>query len=267
MPKKCLIDAGIYFLSKQNRTTGLSEEELIEIAILSLGLNQISSFDPKKKIIEYAMEPESKKLVDLSFKNLTREIASDSPAPGGGSVSAAVGALGVSLGNMVANLSANKKGWDDKVSFFNGYSVQLQLILRKLTELVDEDTLAYNQVMAAYGLPNKTEDDKKIRVSSIEEANMSASLIPLKIMETAVSAYQYMQVMADKGNPNSITDVGVGILCLDACVHGAAMNVKINIKSIDSQEFRSNVLSKVVHLLEENFMQKETILQIVNSKI
>src|SRR5213075_2067580 len=230
LPKKCMVDAGRYFLRKQKWSEGASEEELIDIAIRSMGLSELKPFDPKEKIIELKMESADKKsLVKMDLRQFCNETLSDSPAPGGGSVAALMGALGVSLGGMVANLSAGKRGWEDKIEFFSDWAVKAQQFKDDLLFLVDEDTAAFNKVMAAFGLPKESAEEKAARTAAIETANKYAAEIPLRVMETASRAYELLGEIAEKGNPNSISDVGVGLLAIRACIEGAGMNVRINL--------------------------------------
>src|SRR5207247_4391635 len=206
---------------------GVSEEELIDIAIRSMGLSELKHFDPKEKVIELRIESDSKSLVKMNLREFCNETLSDSPAPGGGSVAALMGALGASLGGMVANLSAGKRGWDDKLSYFSEWAVKAQQLKDELLFLVDEDTAAFNKVMAAFGLPKDSAEEKAARSAAIQSANKYASEIPLRVMETAFKVYSLLGEMAEKGNPASISDVGVGAFAVHAGIEGAAMNVRI----------------------------------------
>ncbi len=238
VPLKAMVDAGKYFLAKQKRSLGVSEEELIKIAVKSMGLDELKPFDPKEKIIEYMIaEGEGKKLVDLSTKGFADETASESPAPGGGSVSAYVAALGVSLGTMVANLSSHKRGWDDRWEEFSQWAEKGQAIKDELLYLVDEDTRAFNKIMEAFGLPKKTEEDKKARQQAIQEATKYAIEIPFRVMQKAYESMEVMEVMAEKGIPASISDAGVGALCARTAVRGAFLNVKINAEGLEDKAF------------------------------
>src|SRR4051812_15973 len=212
LPKKCMLDAGRYFLRKQKWSEGASDEELIDIAVRSMGLNELKPFDPKEKIIELKMEfaTNKKSLVKMDLRQFCNETLSDSPAPGGGSVAALMGALGASLGGMVANLSAGKRGWDDKVQYFSDWAVKAQQLKDELLFLVDEDTAAFNKVMDAFALPRESAEEKAARSAAIEKATKYAAEIPLKVMETASRSYELLVQMADKGNPASVSDVGVG---------------------------------------------------------
>src|SRR5256885_1589365 len=231
VPKKCLCDAGRYFLRKQQWSEGVSEEELINIAIRSMGLSELKPFDPNEKVIEFKIESaESKKsLVKMDVREFCNETLSDSPAPGGGSVAALMGALGVSLGGMVANLSAGKRGWDDKLKYFSDWAVKAQQLKDELLFLADEDTAAFNKVMDAFALPKESAEEKAARSATIQAANKYAAEIPLRVLETAFKAYSLLGEMAEKGNPASISDVGVGALGVRACIEGAAMNVRVNL--------------------------------------
>src|SRR5437764_8635294 len=212
LPKKCLVDAGKYFLRKQKCSEGVSEEELADIAIRSMGLNELKPFDPKEKIIEFKMDPATSKksLLKMNLRQFCNETLSDSPAPGGGSVAALIGALGVSLGGMVANLSAGKRGWDDKLHYFSNWAVKAQQLKDELLLLVDEDTAAFNKVMDAFALPKDSAEEKTARSAAIQAANKHAAEIPLRVMQTAFKSYEILMEMAKKGNPASISDVGVG---------------------------------------------------------
>jgi len=269
LPKKCLVDAGRYFLRKQNRSEGASEEELIDIAIRSMGLSELKRFDPKEKIIELKMESAASKksLIKMDLRQFCNETLSDSPAPGGGSVAALMGALGVSLGGMVANLSAGKRGWEDKLSYFSDRAVKAQQLKDELLFLVDEDTAAFNKVMAAFALPKDSTEEKAGRAAAIQLANKHAAEIPLRVMEAAFKAYQILAEMADKGNPASISDVGVGLLAVRACVDGAAMNVRINLGQLKDEKFNSALVEKVRKISTDSDAQFKKINQVVESKL
>jgi glutamate formiminotransferase/formiminotetrahydrofolate cyclodeaminase len=268
LPKKCLVDAGKYFLRKQKWSEGVSEEELIEIAVRSMGLSELKRFEPKEKIIEFKMESASKKpLVKMDLRQFCNETLSDSPAPGGGSVAALMGALGVSLGGMVANLSAGKRGWDDKLQYFSDWAVKAQQLKDELLFLVDEDTAAFNKVMAAFGLPKDSAEEKAARSTAIQSANKYAAEIPLRVMETASKAYQLLAEMADKGNPASISDVGVGALAVRACIEGAAMNVRINLSGLKDETVKTDLQAKVLKVTADSESEFAKVHQIVESKI
>jgi glutamate formiminotransferase / formiminotetrahydrofolate cyclodeaminase len=269
VPKKCLVDAGRYFLRKQKWSEGASEEELIDLAIRSMGLGELKPFDPKDKVIEFKIEASApkKSFLKMDLRQFCNETLSDSPAPGGGSVAALMGALGASLGGMVANLSAGKRGWDDKLSYFSDWAVKSQKLKDELLALVDEDTAAFNKVVDAFGLPKDSADEKKARSAAIEEATKRAAEIPLKVMEAASQSYEILSEMAEKGNPASISDVGVGILAVRACIGGAAMNVRINLGQLKDEKFRSALLKKVQQISADSNAQFEEINQIVESKL
>src|SRR5437588_8320296 len=269
VPKKCLMDAGRYFLRKQKWSEGVSEEELIDIAIRSMGLSELKPFDPKEKVIEFKIESAAsrKSLVKMNLREFCNETLSDSPAPGGGSVAALMGALGASLGGMVANLSAGKRGWDDKLEYFSDWAVKAQKLKDELLHLVDEDTNAFNKVMDAFGLPKGSEDEKKARAAAIESATKYAAEIPLKVMETAAKSYELLVEMAEKGNPASVSDVGVGALAIRACVEGAALNVRINLNQLKDEKLKSSLQERVRKLQEASESQFKKIDQIVQSKL
>ena len=269
VPKKCLVDAGRYFLRKQKWSEGASEEELIDLAIRSMGLGELKPFDPKEKVIEFKIESAAAKrsLVKMDLRQFCNETLSDSPAPGGGSVAALMGALGASLGGMVANLSAGKRGWDDKLSYFSNWAVKAQQLKDELLALVDEDTAAFNRVVDAFALPKDSADEKKARSTAIEEATKHAAEIPLKVMEAASKSYEMLSEMAEKGNPASISDVGVGILAVRACIGGAAMNVRINLGQLKDEKFRSALLKKIQQISADSEARFQEINQIVESKL
>jgi glutamate formiminotransferase/formiminotetrahydrofolate cyclodeaminase len=268
LPKKCLVEAGKYFLRKQQWSEGASEEALIEIAIRSMGLNELKPFDPKERIIEFKMESTAKKsLLKLNLREFCNETLSDSPAPGGGSVAALMGALGVSLGGMAANLSAGKRGWEDKLSYFSGWAVKAQQLKDELLFLVDEDTAAFNKVMDAFALPKESPEEKAARSEAIQQANKYAAEIPLRVMETAFKAYPLLAEMAEKGNPASISDVGVGLLALRACIDGAAMNVRINLAGLKDEKLKSALQEKVRQVSAESDAEYRKISQIVETQI
>ena len=269
LPKKCLVDAGKYFLRKQKCSEGSSEEELIDIAIRSMGLNELKPFDPKEKIIEFKMDSATSKksLLKMNLRQFCNETLSDSPAPGGGSVAALMGALGVSLGGMVANLSAGKRGWDDKLDYFSDWAVKAQQLKDELLVLVDEDTAAFNKVMDAFALPKDSAEEKEARAAAIQLATKGAAEIPLKVMETASKSYQLFSEMAEKGNPASISDVGVGLLAVRACVEGAAMNVRINLAALKDEKSKSALLEKLQKIRAESEAQFGRIIQVVESKL
>jgi len=268
LPKKCLVEAGKYFLRKQQWSEGASEEELIAIAIRSMGLNELKPFDPRERIIEFKMESAAKKsLLKMNLREFCNETLSDSPAPGGGSVAALMGALGVSLGGMVANLSAGKRGWDDKISYFSDWAVKAQQVKDELLFLVDEDTAAFNKVMDAFALPKESAEEKAARSAAIQLANKYAAEIPLRVMETASKSYPLLAKMAEKGNPASISDVGVGLLALRACIEGAALNVRINLAGLKDEKLKSSLQERIRKTSAESESEFRKISQIVESKM
>jgi glutamate formiminotransferase/formiminotetrahydrofolate cyclodeaminase len=268
LPKKCLLDAGRHYLRKQKWSEGASEEELIDVAIRSMGLSELKPFDPKEKIIELKMESDAKKsLVKMDLRQFCNETLSDSPAPGGGSVAALMGALGVSLGGMVANLSAGKRRWEDKLQYFSDWAVKAQQLKDELLFLVDEDTAAFNKVMAAFGLPKESAEEKTARSAAIQAANKYAAEIPLRVMETASRGYKLLGEMAAKGNPASISDVGVGLLAVRACVEGAAMNVRINLSGLKDQEQAGVIRERMQRSLGESENEFKALHTIVEEKL
>ena len=269
LPKRCLVEAGRYFLRKQKWSEGASEEALIEMAIRSMGLSELKPFDPKEKIIELKMESTDSKntLAKMDLRQFCNETLSDSPAPGGGSVAALMGALGVSLGGMVANLSAGKRGWEEKLSFFSDWAVKAQQLKDEMLYLVDEDTAAFNKVMAAFALPKSSSEEKNARAQAIESANTYAAEIPLRVMETASKAYALLAEMAEQGNPASISDVGVGLLAVRACIDGAALNVRINLAGLKEEKTKTSLQKKVSEITGASESQFKTIMQIVESKL
>ncbi len=268
LPKKCLLDAGRYFLRRQGWSEGAAEEELIDLAIRSMGLNEVKSFDPREKVIELKIAAESKKsLVQLNLRQFCNETLSDSPAPGGGSVAALMGALGVSLGGMVANLSAGKRGWDDRLEYFSGIAVQAQALKDELLLLVDEDTAAFNKVMAAFGLPKDSAEEKAARSAAIQAANKYAAEVPLRVMETALKSYPILGAMAEKGNLASISDVGVGLIATRACIDGAGLNVLTNLAGLKEEAVKSALGKRVREISTESETEFNKISDTVESKI
>src|SRR5213595_32396 len=267
VPKKCLIDAGHYFLRKQKWSEGASEEELIDIAVRSMGLSELKHFDPKEKVIELKIESDSKSLVKMNLREFCNETLSDSPAPGGGSVAALMGALGASLGGMVANLSAGKRGWDDKLEYFSGWAVKAQQLKDELLSLADEDTVAFNKVMDALALPKESAEEKATRATAIEQATKYAAEVPLKVMETASKSYELLTEMAEKGNPASVSDVGVGALATHACIEGAALNVRINLAQLKDEKFKAALAERIRKVRAESESRCKAINQVVESKL
>jgi glutamate formiminotransferase len=267
VPKRCLTDAGRYFLRKQNWSEGASEEELIDLAVRSMGLSELKPFDPKEKVIELKINRDSKSLLKMNLREFCNETLSDSPAPGGGSVAALMGALGASLGGMVANLSAGKRGWDDKLQFFSDWAVKAQKLKDELLFLVDEDTNAFNKVMDAFGLPKGSDEEKKARAAAVESATKYAAEIPLKVMETASKSYELLAEMAKTGNPASVSDVGVGALATRACVEGAALNVRINLGQLKDEKVKTDLSKKAEKLRADSETNFKKIDQMVQSKL
>lgn len=268
VPKSAMLDAGKFFLRKQNRSTGIHESEIIKIAIKSMGLDELGPFDPKDRIIEYMLESDGdKKLIDMTLTEFADETASESPAPGGGSISAYVGSLGISLATMVANLSAHKRGWDDQWEEFSNFADEGQILKDELLRLVDEDTNSFNKIMEAMRLPKGSEAEQKVRKKAIDAATKYAILIPFKVMETSLKSMSIIQKMAEIGNPNSVTDAGVGALCARTAVMGAFLNVKINCKDFNDTEFVTDILSKGEVLMAEAIAKETEILKITKGKI
>lgn len=268
IPLKAMLDAADYFLKKQERSLGISEKEKIKIAIKSLGLDDLKPFNPKEKIIEYVLqEKESKKLIDLTLKDFVDETAAESPAPGGGSISAYVGTLGVALGTMVANLSANKRGWDAKWEYYSNWAVKGQKYKQQLLALVDEDTNAFNKIIEAFRLPKSNEEEKEIRTKAIEDATKYATEVPFKVMETAQQSMEVMLEMAKNGLPNSLSDAGVGALCAKTAVYGAYFNVRINAKDIKDKAFAEEILKKAKQVFNKATKMEIQILEILNKAI
>ncbi len=269
IPLKSLLDAGRYFLAKQQRSAGVSDEELIKIAVRSMGLSDIHPFRPEEKVIEFVMAEEDKRvrLIDLSLKKFMDKTASESPAPGGGSVSAYIGSLGVALGTMVANLSAHKKGWDERWKEFSDWAEKGKAIQNNLLHLVDEDTAAFNGILAAFALPKKTDEEKQVRNMSIQEATKNATLIPFRVMETASSAYGLIREMVENGNPNSITDAGVGALALRTCIKGAFLNVRINASGLDDKDFAEQIIKSAGEIEKNAEIEEETVLGYLESRL
>jgi len=269
VPKKSLVDAGRYFLRKQKWSEGVSDEELIDIAIRSMGLSELKPFDPKGKVIEFKIESAEPKrsLAKMNLREFCNETLSDSPAPGGGSVAALMGALGASLGGMVANLSAGKRGWDDKLEYFSNWAVTAQQLKDELLALVDEDTAAFTEVMDAFALPKESAEEKAARAAAIAKATKYAAEVPLKVMETASKSYELLAEMAERGNPASVSDIGVGALATRACIEGAALNVKINLAQLKDEKFKTASLKRIEQISTDSDTQFEKISQVVASKL
>ncbi len=268
IPLKSLTDAGKYFLQKQQRSLGISEAELVKIAVKSLGLDDLKPFNPRGKIIEYLLEdPSDKKLVSLSVEGFANETASESPAPGGGSVAAAMGAFGISLATMVANLSSHKAGWDEQWEEFSLWAEKGQKLKDELLFLVDEDTRAFNRIMEAFGLPKGNDSEKMKREAAIQEATRYAIEIPFRVMKKSFESMEVIEAMAGKGNPNSVSDAGVGALAARSAVMGAFLNVKINASGLKDRAFVDQILFEAAEIEKLTLQKEAEILVLVNSKI
>ncbi|WP_430973986.1 glutamate formimidoyltransferase [Sunxiuqinia rutila] len=267
IPLQAMLEAGKYFLRKQQRSTGVADSELIKIAIKSMGLDELGPFNPRERIIEYLLEDETKKLADLSLSSFANETASESPAPGGGSISAYVGALGTALGGMVANLSAHKRGWDHRWEEFSDWAEQAKAFQNQFLRLVDEDTNAFNQIMAAFGLPKGSEEEKKARSEAIQQATLNAIQVPLEIMKTALRSMEVIEAMAAIGNPNSVSDAGVAGLCAKTATHGAYLNVLINLSGLKDADRKAALKHEATELLYQAETKEQLILKTVMEKI
>ncbi|MBQ2728097.1 MAG: glutamate formimidoyltransferase [Alistipes sp.] len=269
VPKRALIEAGRHFLHKQHRSTGITEEEIVRIAIKSMGLDDLRPFDPKQKVIEYLLEGEQPKnrLVDLTVQGFAEETASESPAPGGGSISAYLGALGAALGTMVANLSAHKAGWDERWKEFSDYAEEGQHLMQELLHLVDEDTAAFNRIMAVFAMPKTTEEEKAARREALEEATRYATEVPLHTMQCALRVFPLVRAMAEEGNPNSVSDAGVGALAARSAVLGARLNVRINAAGLKDRTTADRLTAEADRIAEEACRIEQEILHLVEQKI
>lgn len=268
IPLRCMLEAGRHYLAKMGRSEGVSEEELIETAIRSMGLNELGPFDPKKKIIEYLIAPEGhNRLVSMDLRAFANETASESPAPGGGSIAAYAGAMGVSLAAMVANLSAAKRGWEEQTGYFSEMASKAQALKEALLYKVDEDTRAFDAIMNAFALPKNSDQEKKARSLAIQEATKIAIEVPLQTMRLANEAFEIIQAMAEKGNPNSITDAAVGALCARAAVYGGWLNVKVNLGGFKDQSYAAATLAEAAAILAEAQAQEAVILDLVAKRL
>lgn len=268
IPLKAMLDAGIYFLKKQQRSIGVSDSELIKIAIKSMGLDELAPFNPEERIIEYVLKDKAdSKLINMNLAVFADETASESPAPGGGSISAYVGSLGVSLATMVANLSSHKKGWDDRWEEFSNWAEKGQNIKNELLHLLDADTAAFNKIMDAFSLPKSTDEEKNSRTEAIQQATKFAIDIPFEVMQLSYQSLEVIKAMADIGNPNSVSDAGVGALCARSAVMGAFMNVRINAAGYHDKSFVKDILNKGKYIEEKTMALEAAILKIVNDKI
>lgn len=272
VPKRVLIDAGKFYLEKQQRSMGISEEEILKIAVKSMSLDDLRPFDPKEKVIEYLMEDEAElavreRLVRMSVKGFAAETASESPAPGGGSISAYMGALGAALATMVANLSAHKRGWDDRWKEFSDVAEKGQSLMAELLALVDEDTAAFNRIMDVFSMPKGTAEEKAARAAALEEATLYAASVPLKTMEAALKALPLALEMARKGNPASASDAGVAALAAVAAVRGAALNVRINAAGLTDKAAAEPLLKRADAIVAEALALQDEVLAAVNAHI
>lgn len=270
LPKKSLIDAGKYFLRKQQRSCGISESEIIRIAVKSMGLDDLKPFVPEEKVIEYMMDsgnPDRERLIGMSCRDFAYETASESPAPGGGSIAAYMGALAAALGTMVANLSSHKRGWDERWEEFSDYAEQGQRALAELLALVDEDTAAFNRIMSAMALPKGTAEEKAARTEAMETATLYAIQVPLKTMKAAFAVFPLLKAMAETGNPNSVSDAGVGALAARSAVLGAELNVKINAGGLADKETAQTLIAEAESITAQAVAAETEVLAIVNGKL
>lgn len=271
VPKKTLVDAGRHFLLKQHRSTGLPERELVRIAIESMGLSNLKEFKPEEKVVEYILEAEEqksvKKLVDMTCAAFAEETASESPAPGGGSISAYMGALAAALGTMVANLSSHKAGWDDRWEFFSCWAEKGMAVMNELLALVDEDTAAFNRIMDVFGMPKGTAEEKAARAAAMEVATLYATEVPLRTMKAAYKAFEVVRAMAVEGNPNSVSDAGVGALAARSAVMGACLNVRINAAGLKDRAAAERLVNEAKEIQALAQQAEKDILAIVDSKI
>lgn len=268
VPLQCLLDAGKYFLEKQQRSTGVPDAELIKIAIKSLGLDDLKPFDPKKKIIEYMLDDDQgQKLVSLSIEEFCHQTSAETPTPGGGSVSAVVGAFGVSLATMVANLSSHKRGWDDQWMYFSKWAEKGQQITSRLLYLVDEDTASFNLILEAFRLPKQTAEEQAFRKNAIQEATKYATEIPFRVMQTVYEALPIAEAMIHKGLPSSVSDGAVGVICMQAAMRGAYLNVKINISSIQDKTFVAEMLGQADQLMQKMDTEAKALIELAESHI
>ncbi len=267
IPLKPMLDAGKYFLKKQNRSVGVPEIDIISIAVESLGLNQVKKFIPEKNIIEYYLDTlfdDKKKIIELKASQFSDEVARESPAPGGGSVAAYVGALGSSLGEMVANLSANKRGWEDRVENFSTIANKIDEIRKELLFLVDEDSNSFDRIMTSFKLPNNSEEEKKIRLTAIYDSSIYAAEVPLRVMNRSYDSYKLIFELAKNGNQNSISDAGVACLCIHAAIYGAYLNVKINLKDISNDQ---GILKKADQIIKKSSFERDKIISFIEKVI
>lgn len=268
VPKRTLIDSGRYFLHKQQRSSGIAEEEILRMAVKSMGLDELAPFNPRDKVVEYMIEPEKKnQLTDMTCAGFAYETASESPAPGGGSISAYMGALAAALGTMVANLSAHKAGWDERWEEFSNYADGGQMLLTHLLNLVDEDTAAFNRIMSALQMPKSTPEELAARAEALETATLYATQVPLRTMEAAADVFPLLEAMAENGNPASVSDAGVGALAARSAVLGAELNVKINAAGLKYRDTAQRLVSRAAEISARAIEAERRVLEIVNSKI
>lgn len=269
LPKRALIDAGKHYLRKQQRSVGIPDSEIIKIAVKSMGLDELKPFIPEEKVIEYMLEAGKggKKLVDMTCTEFADETSSESPAPGGGSISAYMGALAAALGTMVANLSAHKAGWDERWEEFSDIAEQGRILQDRLIALVDEDTEAFNRIMAVFGMPKKTEEEKKARAEAMEAATLYATEVPLRTMKASYATFDIVEAMAQKGNPASVSDAGVGALAARAAVLGAQLNVRINASGLKNRETADKLLAEAAEIANKAVEREREIIAIVNKVI
>ena len=272
VPKCALIDAGKFYLARQQRSLGISEAEIIRMAVKSMGLDELKPFDPKEKVVEYMIEDEKEqaakeRLIRMTCKGFAIETASESPAPGGGSISAYMGALGAALGTMVANLSAHKRGWDERWEEFSKVAEEGQSVMNELLALVDEDTAAFNKIMDVFAMPKSTDEEKAARAAAMEAATLYATQVPLRTMKAALRAMPVVRAMAEKGNPASASDAGVGALAARAAVRGADMNVRINAAGLKDRAVADKLIAEAAELVKQAEVAENEILEIVNNNI
>lgn len=268
VPLRVLTEAGKYFLRKQQRSVGVGEDELVRIACRTMNLSEISEFNPQERVIEYLIADKTKKrLIDLSCRGFALETASESPAPGGGSISAYMGALAGALGAMVANLSSHKKGWDDRWEFFSNFAEKGQALVKELLALVDEDTDSFNKIMDCFAMPKNTDEEKQLRSAALQAATQYATEVPLRTMRAAYATFEIVGAMAVDGNPNSVTDAGVGALAARSAVLGAQLNVKINAAGLKDKELVARLVGEADKIAADAMAREAEILAVVNSKI
>ena len=269
VPKRALVEAGKYFLRKQHRSVGISEEEIVRLAVKSMGLDDLKPFKPEEKVIEYLLEAqvEKKRLIDMTCKEFAEETASESPAPGGGSISAYMGALGAALGTMVANLSSHKAGWDDRWEEFSDWAEKGQTVMQELLHLVDEDTAAFNRIMAVFAMPKSTDEERAARSAALQEATLYATEVPLRTMRAALAVFPIVRAMAEEGNPNSVSDAGVGALAARSAVFGARLNVRINAAGLKDRAKADALTAEADAIAAEAARLEAEVLEIVERKI